>query len=258
MPTTSTVSRDPALEAHFFWWRFRKEIVAVIVVVLLALGFLGLYRLYMDRRQFAAASLLASARNVPDYEQLISRYPNTPAAASGYLLLAEKQRQEKKFTDANATLRAFIDKIPNHELAPTAEMAIAANLESMGKSDEAFATYQRVATKYHQNFNAPLALISEVSLLKAKGRIDEARRVCEEVLMKYRMRGDQQAGAGDNRIESFWVSEAVRQLRLLKPSATPEPRAQPTVPPMLAAPPSAAPAVPPRPKPSATSNKPRQ
>ena len=257
MPTTSTVSRDPALEAHFFWWRFRKEIVAVIIVVLLALTFLGLYRLYMDRRESAAASSLASARDVSDYEQLIARYPNTPAAASGYLLLAEKQREEKKFAEAIAALRVFIDKNPNHELAPTAEMAIGANLESMGKSDEAFSAYQRVAAKYPQNFNAPLALISEVSLLKAKGRIDEARRVCEEVLMKYRMPGDQQAGARDDRIESFWVSEAVRQLRLLKPNAPGEQTASSTIPPLLAAP-SAAPAAPPRPTPGATSNKPHR
>jgi hypothetical protein len=135
-------------------------------------------------------------------------------------------------------------------------MAIGANLESMGKSDEAFSTYQRVAAKYPKNFNAPLALISEVSLLKAKNRIDEARRVCEELLMKYRMPGDQRAGAQDDRMESFWVSEAARQLRLLKPSAPPEPTAKSTIPPLLAAP-SAAPAAPPRPRPSATSNKPR-
>jgi predicted negative regulator of RcsB-dependent stress response len=255
MPTAPTVSRDPALEAHLFWWRFRREIVAVIVVALLALAFFGVYRLYTDRRASSAASLLASARGVSDYEQLIARYSNTPAAASGYLLLAETQHEEKKFAEANATLRAFIDKNPNHELVPTAEMAIGANLESMGKSDEAFSIYQGVAAKYPQNFNAPLALISEVSILKAKNRIDEARRVCEEVLMKYRMPGDQRAGARDDRVESFWVSEAMRQLHLLKPSAPPEAPTKSAIPPLLAAP-SAAPAAPPRPRPSATSNKP--
>jgi tetratricopeptide (TPR) repeat protein len=254
MPIAAPPSRDAALEARVFWWRFRKEIVAVIVICLLGLVFFGLYRLYAARREATAASLLASARSVSDYQQLIAQYPSTPAAASGYLLLAEKQRQGKKFAESNATLRAFIDKNPNHELVPTAEMAIGANLESMGKGDEAFSTYQQVAAKYPQNFNAPLALVSEVSLLKAKNRMDEARRVCEEVLMKYRMPGDQPAGARDDRLESFWVGEAMRQLRLLKPSAPPEPTARSTIPPLLAAP-SAAPAAPPQP--SATSNKPR-
>jgi predicted negative regulator of RcsB-dependent stress response len=253
MPTAAPVSRDAALEAQVFWWRFRKEIVAVIIVALLGVAFLGGYRFYSARRASVAASMFASAKSASDYERVIAQYPNTPAAASSYLLLAEKQREEKKFAEANATLRVFIDRNPNHELAATAEMAIAANLESMGKNDEAFSTYQRIAAKYPQNYNAPLALISEVPLLKASNRIDEARRVCEEMLMKYRMPGDQPAGARDDRMESLWVSEAMRQLRLLKRSAPPGPAASPTIPALLVAP-SAAPAAPPRP--SGTSNKP--
>jgi TolA-binding protein len=240
MPTAAPPSRDAALEARVFWWRFRKEISAIIIILLLALTFFGAYRFYTNRRASAAASLLASAKSMPDYQRLIASYPNTPAAASAYLLLAEKQRDAKQFAEANATLRAFIDKNPNHELAPTAEIAIALNLESMGKSDEALSTYQHVAASYPQNFNAPLALVSAVSLLKAKNRTDEARRICERIITDYR--------------DSFWSGEAQRQLRLLKPGAPSEPTARSTIPPLLAAP-SAAPAAPPRP--AVTPNKPR-
>lgn len=225
--------------------------MAVIIIALLTLICFGAYQLYASRRASAAASLLANAKDVPDYKRVIAQYPNTPAAASAYLLLAEKQREEKQFAEANATLRLFLDKYPNHDLAPTAEMAIAANLEAMGQSDEALSTYQQVSAKYPQNFNAPLALISEIPLLKAKNRMDEARRICEEVLMKYRMPGDQRAGPQDDRMESFWVSEAIRQLRLLKPSGPPEPTASSTIPPLLLAP-SAAP-----PRPAVTPGKPR-
>jgi predicted negative regulator of RcsB-dependent stress response len=235
MPTAAPPSRDAALEARVFWWRFRKEIAAVIIIAALSVTFFGAYRFYTNRRASAAASLLADAKSVPDYERLIERYPKTPAAASAYLLLAEKQRDAKKFVEANAALRAFIDKNPNHELAATAEIAIAANLESMGKNDEALSTYEHVAASHPQNFNAPLALVSAVSLLKAKNRTDEARRICERVITDYR--------------DSFWAGEAARQLRLLKPSATSEPpTARSTIPPLLMAP-SAAPAAPPNPAP---------
>jgi predicted negative regulator of RcsB-dependent stress response len=240
MPTAAPPSRDAALEARVFWWRFRKEIVAIIIIAVLSVAFFGAYRFYANRRASAAASLLASAKGVPDYQWLIERYPKTPAAASAYLLLAEKQRDEKKFAEANAALRVFIDKNPNHELAPTAEIAIAANLESMGKNDEALSTYQHAAASHPQNFNAPLALISAVSLLKAKNRTDEARRICEQIITDYG--------------NSFWSAEAQRQLRLLKLSAPAEPTAGSTIPPLLTAP-SAVPAAPPQP--SATSNKPR-
>ncbi|HEV3148905.1 MAG TPA: tetratricopeptide repeat protein [Chthoniobacterales bacterium] len=223
MPTALPPSRDAALEARVFWIRFKNEIAAVLVVVLLAIiGFTG-YRFYSDRRDSAASALLSSAKNASDFQQVISRYPTTPAGAAAYLLLAEAQRNEKKFIEANATLQAFINKNPNHELATSARMAMAANLESMGKTDEALSMYQRIAASYPKSFNAPLALYSQVHLLKAKNQSEEARRVCEAILTQYR--------------DSFWAGEAARALRSLKPAGPPRPAANPAIPPFLAAPP---------------------
>jgi len=168
MATAPSPSRDVALETRVFWERYKKEIVAVLVVaVLAAVGFTG-YRFYSDRRATAASASLASAKTAQEYQQVIARYPNTPAAADAYLLLAEAQRSEKKFAEANTTLEDFIAKFPQHELLSTARMAMAANLESMGKSDEALAAYQQVATTYPNSYNAPLALLSQVYILKGK------------------------------------------------------------------------------------------
>jgi TolA-binding protein len=173
--------------------------------------------------------LLASAKSADAYQQVIADYPNTPAAADAYILLAEAQRKEKKFTEANTTLQIFIDKNPNHELVSTAKMAMAANLESIGKNDEALSMYQQIASIYPNSFNAPLALLSQMYLLKSKNQTEEARRVCETILTRYR--------------ESFWAGEAAQELRLLKPSASSEPAPTSTIPPFLAAP-SATPAKP--------------
>lgn len=173
--------------------------------------------------------MLASAKSADAYQQVIANYPNAPAAADAYLLLAEAQRKERKFPDANATLQVFIDKNPNHELVSTAKMAMAANLESMGKNDQALSLYQQIASTYPNSFNAPLALLSQVYLLKPKNQTEEARRLCETILTRYR--------------ESFWAGEAAQELRLLKPSALSEPAPKSTIPPFLTAP-SATPAKP--------------
>jgi predicted negative regulator of RcsB-dependent stress response len=197
------------VDAHVFWHKFKTEIVAaIVIVVLLIIGFAG-YWFYSERQESAASTLLATAKNAQGYEQVIARYPNTAAGASAYLLLAQAQRNDRKFIESNATLQRFTDKNPKHELVSTAQMAIAANLESMGKMDEALAMYQQIAVKYPTSFNAPLALISKVRLLKAKSQFDEARRACETIINQY--------------AASFWASEAMRELSSLKPSTPSKP-----------------------------------
>src|SRR2546421_12848642 len=222
MPTDLQTT-DAAVEARVFWLRFQKEIAAALIIVILAIiGFAG-YRFYTYRRNSTAAELLGQAKTPNDYQAVIERYPGTPAGASAYLLLAEKQRNEKKFAEANATLQRFVDKNPEHDFVPTARLAMAANLESMGKDDEALAIYQQIANKHGNTYAGPLALISQVPLLKAKNRIDDARRVCEEILTKYRMPGQQTEGTRDDRMEKIWVGEAMRHLRSLKPTVQPKP-----------------------------------
>jgi TolA-binding protein len=229
MPTVPPPSYDAALETRVFLERFKTEIIAALIIVVLAIIGFGAYRFYIDRKAAAASATLASAKSADAYQQVIADYPNTPAAADAYLLLAEARRKEKKFAEANTTLQVFIDKNPNHELVSTAKMAMAANLESMGKNDEALSMYQQIASTYPNSFNAPLALLSQVYLLKSKNQTEEARRVCETILTRYR--------------ESFWAGEAAQELRLLKPSASSEPAPTSTIPPFLAAP-SATPAKP--------------
>jgi predicted negative regulator of RcsB-dependent stress response len=231
MPTTPTITRDPALDAHVLWHKFRKEIFgAIVIALLIIIGFAG-YRLYAERQESAASALLATAKSAQDYQQVIARFPNTAAGASACLLLAEVQRNEGKFIESNATLQAFVSKDPKHELVSTAQMAIAANLESIGKTDEALSLYRQIAAKYSTSFNAPLSLISAVRLLKAKNQFDEARRVCETIINQYST--------------SFWASEATRELSSLKPVTPPTVETAPGNPPSPVRPPMALPGAPP-------------
>jgi hypothetical protein len=237
MPTAPPPSRDVALETRFFLERFKKPIIAITIIVLLgAIAFTG-YRFYSDKRAAAASAALESANTAQGYEQVIAGYGNTPAAADAYILLAEAQRKEKRFAEANKTLETFIAKYPRHEFVGTAKMAMAANLDSMGKTDDALKMYQQIASDYPNSYAAPLAMLSQVYILKSKNRNDDARRICETMLTQFRT--------------SFWASEAMQQLRLLKPVTTSMPpsaaAAMPNVPPMLAAPAGPAPQAPPAP-----------
>src|SRR5437867_13041764 len=110
MPTAPPPSRDVALATRVFWERFKKQITAALVIVLLAvIAFTG-YRFYADRRAVAASALLASAKDAQEYQQVILRYASTPAGADAHLLLAEAQTKATKFAEANTTLQTFSDK----------------------------------------------------------------------------------------------------------------------------------------------------
>ena len=97
MPTAPPPSSDVALETRFFLERFKTPIISVAIIVLLAATAFTAYRFYSDRRAAAASAALASASSAPAYEQVIAQYPNSPAGADAYILLAEAQRKEGKF-----------------------------------------------------------------------------------------------------------------------------------------------------------------
>lgn len=206
MPTLS--SADPVLETQVFWDRHKKKVFAALVLAVLAVAAWGGNRIYSDRRDATAANLLTAAKTAAEFQKVIAQYPGTPAAGSAYLFLAEEQRKEKRFIEANATLQSFVEKYPAHELKGAARMAMAANLESLGKPDEALAAYQRLAAEDPPGFSAPVAMISQVHIFKEKNQLEEARRVCETILTKYR--------------DSPVANEAQRHLRLLKPATPPE------------------------------------
>src|SRR5215212_3008062 len=129
MPTLST--EDDTRDREVFWERYKKEVMAVFILALLAVAAFGGYRLYSDRRENAAAAALMGAKTQPEFQKVISDYSNTAAGASAYILLSDAQRNEKKFAEANATLQTFLDKFPGHELASTARLAMAGNLEAL-------------------------------------------------------------------------------------------------------------------------------
>lgn len=207
MPTAPPSTSDAKVETQIFWIRFHKEIVAALVLLVLgAIGYAG-YRFYSQHQEDAAAAMLANAKKTQDYGQVIARYPNTAAGASACLFLAEAQRAEKNFNGANINLKDFIAKHPQHELVGAARLAMAANLESMGKADDALLMYQSAAASNPKAYTAPIALMSQVRLLKEKKQTEEARRVCEKVIAEHS--------------DSYWASDAFRQLQELKPAMPP-------------------------------------
>jgi predicted negative regulator of RcsB-dependent stress response len=258
MPIAKELTTDPALEAQVFWFKYRREIAILVIFAIVAIFAIAGYRFYRDRREATAATLFAAAKTPAAYEEVIKRYGDTDAAASAYLLLANEERKNSKYAEANATLVKFLEKFPQHELASTARMAMAANLEAMGKEDEAFATYQQIASANAGSFNAPMALIEQVHILREKNRIDDARRICETIMTQYR---DSYAAMEASQLLRTFLKSAKAQTPPIVAPPKPGSSASATVPPTMKVLPTAPPApnspsLPPAKPPSAPSAKP--
>src|SRR2546423_15625961 len=109
MPTTLSTT-DTAPERDVFWERYKKEVMAVLILALLAVAGYGGYRLYSDRQANAAAPMLAGAQTPSDFPKGISDYPGTPSGGSGYLLLSGAERKGKKISETKGTLQDFLAK----------------------------------------------------------------------------------------------------------------------------------------------------
>src|SRR5256886_12116833 len=239
MPIAKELRTDPALEAQVFWFKYRREIAVLLILAIVAIFAIAGYRFYRDRREATAATLFGAAKTAAAYEEVIKRYGDTAAAAAGYLLLANEERKNSKYAEANATLVKFLEKFPQHELASTARMAMAANLEAMGKQDEALATYQQIASANAGSFNAPMALIEQVHILQEKNRIDDARRICETIMTQYR--DSYAAMEASQLLRTFLKSAKAETPSVVTPSKLGSP-ASATVPPTLRVLPPAPPA----------------
>ena len=113
MPTVPPPSRDATADPAVFWFRYKTELLAALLVIVLgAAGFAG-YRIYSDRQESTAAELLGKARTDSEYRQVIDRYPGTPASASAYFSWQNRFGQEKTSNKPTQRCRRFSINSPS-------------------------------------------------------------------------------------------------------------------------------------------------
>jgi TolA-binding protein len=201
-PSTTTPPADSEFDPLVFWIQHKTKILMLILVLLVGFGTFGISEWVRTNKEEGAKALFASANSLEGYRKVIAEYPGTTPAASAYLLVAEKLREQGKYDESTKELQTFLQKFPQHQLVSGAWTSIAANQEAQGKVDEALSTYQKVSTGYANSFSAPLALMAQARILQAKGKTEDARRIYEQVMTQYR--------------DNFAAQQAAMEVRKLK------------------------------------------
>lgn len=167
------ISQGPSAFESFLD-RNQKGLIVLAVLLVLGAGAWVVVRGIKRSAEENAGAALANATGLADLQDVVKKNPETLAAGSAKILIAEEQWKEGQQDAAIETLRAFLSESPSHPAAPTAKASLASRLMQQGKRDEASAVFQEVAADPAARFLAPYALVALGDLAKEAGRMEEA------------------------------------------------------------------------------------
>lgn len=209
------ISQGPnAFEA--FLDRNQKGIV--VFAILLALGAVAavVYRGVESSRQETAGAELTKAEDLAALQAVVTGNPNTTAAGSAMVLLANSQWTAGKKDEAVSSLQKFISAYPEHPAVPSAKANLASKLMAQGKSGDASKIFDDLVADPAARYIAPFALISLGDISKAAGDTEKAEASYNKAKTSFP--------------DSSFAETANRRLAILKTKPPAEIEAPPTPP----------------------------
>jgi len=187
----------PPSGVELLWLKHRGTLLGVIgalvVILVITLGVIVSNR----SSEEASENLLSEATNDMALNEVISKYPKTPASADAMLLLAASLRDAGKLEESDALYSRFAETYPKNPLAVSSLIGRASNARIAGKTDVALNSYQQASSGFPQSYGAPFALFSQARLLAQQGKMEEAKRAIQALASQYPYSASAQAaGAG--------------------------------------------------------------
>jgi tetratricopeptide (TPR) repeat protein len=177
------------------WLEVNKKRVAIVALVLVALGFgIATLRYMNEQKELKASGALLALKptltpqtNVPpaqpsDLLKVAEQYTGTSAAERARILAATALFTEGHYADAE---KGFADFVKGHSESPwVAEAAygVGAAQEAQNKLNEAQASYQNVATAYANTAVVDDAKLALARIFDLQKKPDQALRLYNELL----------------------------------------------------------------------------
>lgn len=172
-----------------------------------------------DANDAGAALLSAQAPN--DYQEVIKTWPESNAAASARLLLADAQWPDSQ-PDSIATLEEFINNYPAHPSIGTAKTSLGLRLLDQGKTEQAREILTEVAESDSYSYIAPMASIALGDIAKAAGQTADASEWYEKAQLDSAGHGNAFQGLAADRLRLANAKPPTK----VKPSLPPVQEAQ--------------------------------
>lgn len=214
----------------------------IILAILLALGVVAYViqqGLAEAEAQEAGAALL-KAQEPDEFKAVINTWPESSAAASARLLLADVQWPDSQ-DDAIASLEEFISKYPGHPAHATARVSLGLRLLEQGKTTAASDILVEVAESDPDSYIAPLACIALGDIAKQAGNSADASQWYEKAQQDPSGRGNAYQGLAAARLRIV-NAQPPTKIKPALPEASPSEKSEPKLsPPLLIKPDTAEP-----------------
>ena len=169
------------LEGTFFWERYKFVLIALIfagVGVALFYTYLRVTKASMNAK---AQEFFDEQKRVEDLQQVVDKYPDSPAAAQALLFIGGKFSQDKQWDKAINAYTKFLQSFPKHEFAPNALMGLGIVYESKGELDFAAAQYKKVYEEFPQSYRAAEARLALGQVYERKGMKAQAKQIYDSI-----------------------------------------------------------------------------
>ncbi|MCW1886130.1 tetratricopeptide repeat protein [Luteolibacter flavescens] len=168
-----------------FLERNQKGMIALGVVLVAATATFIVMRGLKEESEHNAGAILVKSEGIPQLQALVKEKPDTAAAGSAQLVIAEKQWEAGDQDAAIETLKGFISSTPDHPGVISAKASLATRLQQQGKKDEAKQYFQELVNDPAARYVAPYALVSLGDMQKAGGKLDEAEQSYKKAVSDY-------------------------------------------------------------------------
>jgi TolA-binding protein len=167
----------PPSAIELLWMNHRGALLGGIALVILLGAVIVGVTASRHATELASGALLESATDQAGWNEVISKYPRTPAAADAMLLLAASLRDGGKLEESDALYSRFSESFQSSTLAVSGPIGRASNARVAGKQEDALSDYQQAAAAYPQSYGAPFALFSQARPLAQQGKMPEATQI---------------------------------------------------------------------------------
>ncbi len=167
---------------------YGKPVITTLLAGMIAVGAFQLYTTHKRSHAEEAARKLATAKSIPDLEDVLENYSNTASAPAALLSAAKLYFDNGNYEIALTKYEEFLENNTEDTRCTTAELGRIFCIETRGNSQslqEAAEAFAAFAKKHSKSFLTPQALFGQARCFEQLGKRDEAKAIYEEFIAEH-------------------------------------------------------------------------